>query len=62
MPVSWQMGRLPSAQRREFVRIWAIASFGGVVVGDELQRVRDALHEVGFADQRRNAVPRVMNV
>jgi hypothetical protein len=27
MPVSWQIGRLPSAQRRELVRICAIASF-----------------------------------
>ncbi len=35
---------------------------GGMVVGDELQGVRDALHEVGFTDQRRNAVPLVRNV
>ena len=35
---------------------------GGVVVGDELQGVRDALHEVRFTDQRRNAVPLVRNV
>ncbi len=27
MPVSWQIGRLPSAHMREFVRICAIASF-----------------------------------
>jgi hypothetical protein len=27
MPVSWQMGRWPSAHMRELVRIWAIASF-----------------------------------
>jgi hypothetical protein len=27
MPVSWQIGRLPSAHRRELVRICAIASF-----------------------------------
>src|SRR5207244_11001453 len=27
IPVSWQIGRRPSAHSREFVRIWAIASF-----------------------------------
>ena len=27
MPVSWQIGRCPSAHIREFVRICAIASF-----------------------------------
>jgi len=27
LPVSWQMGRWPSAHMRELVRIWAIASF-----------------------------------
>ena len=26
MPVSWQIGRLPSAHMRELIRIWAIAS------------------------------------
>jgi hypothetical protein len=26
MPVSWQIGRRPSAHMRELVRIWAIAS------------------------------------
>ena len=75
MPVSWQIGRRPSAHMRELVRICAIASLRGrrllelvgaaevgdvvgrVVVGDVLQRVGDALDEVGFADQRRNAAP-----
>jgi hypothetical protein len=26
MPVSWQIGRWPSAHMRELIRIWAIAS------------------------------------
>ena len=26
MPVSWQMGRWPSAHMRELMRIWAMAS------------------------------------
>ena len=64
MPVSWQIGRWPSAHMRELVRICAIASFAAgrllalvgaaqradvverVVVGDELQRVGDALDQV----------------
>jgi hypothetical protein len=27
IPVSWQIGRCPSAHIRELVRIWAMASF-----------------------------------
>ena len=70
MPVSWQIGRRPSAHMRELVRICAMASFAaagllalvgapegadvvrGMVVGDELQRVGDALHQVVAPDRR----------
>ena len=58
MPVSWQIGRWPSAHMRELIRIWAIASFaagdllalvGGGEVLDVVDRVvvRDVLQRVG---------------
>ena len=44
MPVSWQIGRCPSAHMRELVRIWAIASradglFSFVRVGHRLDKI-----------------------
>ena len=52
MPVSWQMGRWPSAHMRELMRICAIASLAAwrllQLIG--ARQVRDVVHRVVVAD------------
>ena len=52
IPVSWQIGRCPSAHIRELIRICAIASFAAADSSRSYARrqARDVIHRMVIAD------------